>query len=317
MTVLFGTVTILTLASLLVWLRLPRPDAVSASDGVTGRLGQSVVTVAGIDHLVERVVGPAGYTTLPDQLAALGVTLNSEDRYTAIPDPAFGVGSLVEITRALPISIVDATVSTDYRTWQSSVGELLDSLDIKLDADDRVEPGLLTRLGQQTVVTITRVGTSQESQTEEIPFKTVTKSDDTFLKGQTRTDSVGRVGLRRISYEVRRENGVEVSRQRTGTEVVREPTDRITVVGTKVVSYGSGTATWYGLKSGFGAAHNTLPMGTHVKVTNLSNGKTVDVVINDHGIQGSAVIDLTRDAFAQIAPLGAGRIPVKLEKDYD
>src|SRR5476651_891717 len=47
--------------------------------------------------------------------------------------------------------------------------------------------------------------------------------------------------------------------------------------------------------SEFTAAHKTLPFGTKVKVTNLTNGKTVKVRVNDRGpyIAGR-IIDLTR-----------------------
>lgn len=60
-----------------------------------------------------------------------------------------------------------------------------------------------------------------------------------------------------------------------------------------------------------------MPFGTRVRVVNLSNGQSTIVTINDRGIQGSAVIDLDADSFAAIAPLGAGRINVRLEKVYD
>src|SRR5688572_14799873 len=45
------------------------------------------------------------------------------------------------------------------------------------------------------------------------------------------------------------------------------------------------------------AAHKTLPFGTKVRVTNLSNNKTVEVVINDRGpyVDGR-IIDLSRSA---------------------
>ena len=35
--------------------------------------------------------------------------------------------------------------------------------------------------------------------------------------------------------------------------------------------------------SGFTAAHRTLPFGTHLKVTNLENGASVIVRVNDRG----------------------------------
>jgi rare lipoprotein A len=49
-----------------------------------------------------------------------------------------------------------------------------------------------------------------------------------------------------------------------------------------------------------------------VTVTNLDNGKSVTVVINDRGPYGGRSIDLSEEAFAQIAPLGQGVAHVRL-----
>jgi rare lipoprotein A len=63
------------------------------------------------------------------------------------------------------------------------------------------------------------------------------------------------------------------------------------------------------------AAHKTLPCGSVVRVTNTSNGKTVDVEINDRGpyVQG-LIIDLSRGAFRKIGNTSAGLIHVKIER---
>jgi rare lipoprotein A len=62
------------------------------------------------------------------------------------------------------------------------------------------------------------------------------------------------------------------------------------------------------------AAHKKLPFGTKVKVTNVKNGKSVIVKINDRGpfIKGR-IIDLSRSAFKSIANLDSGVINVKIE----
>lgn len=62
------------------------------------------------------------------------------------------------------------------------------------------------------------------------------------------------------------------------------------------------------------AASRTLPFDTIVRVTNLDNGKSVDVRINDRGpyITGR-VIDLSRSAFETIAYTGQGVIYVQYE----
>ena len=62
------------------------------------------------------------------------------------------------------------------------------------------------------------------------------------------------------------------------------------------------------------AAHKTLPFGSKVLVTNVKNGKSVTVTINDRGpfIKGR-IIDLPRNAFSKIGNTKSGTIKVKIE----
>lgn len=62
------------------------------------------------------------------------------------------------------------------------------------------------------------------------------------------------------------------------------------------------------------AAHKTLPLGTTVRVTNVRNNRSVDVVVNDRGPwHKSRVIDLSSAAANKIGMLRAGIAQVKLE----
>jgi rare lipoprotein A len=89
-----------------------------------------------------------------------------------------------------------------------------------------------------------------------------------------------------------------------------------------------GLASWYGAKyhgrktsSGevynrhkLTAAHNGLPLGTVVKVTNLSNGESVTVKINDRGpFKGRRIIDLSEAAAKKINYRNAGLTEVSVE----
>jgi rare lipoprotein A len=62
------------------------------------------------------------------------------------------------------------------------------------------------------------------------------------------------------------------------------------------------------------AAHKSLPFGTYVVVTNLNNGKSVTVRINDRGpfVKGR-IIDLSHAAAKAVDMIGSGTAPVKLE----
>lgn len=64
------------------------------------------------------------------------------------------------------------------------------------------------------------------------------------------------------------------------------------------------------------AAHPTLPLGTKATVTNLENGNSVDVKINDRGpyVKGRD-IDLSKAAAKELGMTKDGVAPVKIEAE--
>ena len=89
-----------------------------------------------------------------------------------------------------------------------------------------------------------------------------------------------------------------------------------------------GTASWYGIhwqgrRTASGvrfdvrkltAAHRSLPLNTVVRVTNLLNGDSVVVTINDRGpYVGKRVIDLSEAAAKRISMTKKGLVPVRIE----
>lgn len=64
----------------------------------------------------------------------------------------------------------------------------------------------------------------------------------------------------------------------------------------------------------FTAAHRTLPFGSHVRVTNLRNNRSVVVTINDRGpFAGGRVIDVSAHAADALGFRSAGVAQVKVE----
>ena len=108
-----------------------------------------------------------------------------------------------------------------------------------------------------------------------------------------------------------------------------------TALGRKYVPYTSltayrtrGVATWYGRKfhgkktaSGerydmyaMSAAHTILPIPSYARVTNLANGKSVVVRINDRGpFHADRIIDLSYAAAYKLGYVGAGSAKVEVE----
>lgn len=90
----------------------------------------------------------------------------------------------------------------------------------------------------------------------------------------------------------------------------------------------TGKASWYGpgfhgKKTANGerfdmntltAAHRTLPISSRVRVTNLANGKSVVVRINDRGpYHGNRVMDLSKAAAQELGFIRTGTAQVKIE----
>ncbi len=90
----------------------------------------------------------------------------------------------------------------------------------------------------------------------------------------------------------------------------------------------TGEASWYGAQhqgkqtaSGttfdqaqLTAAHPNLPFGTKIKVTNLANGKSVEVEITDRGpVAENRIIDLSQAAAKALGMMDSGTATVRIE----
>ncbi len=278
-------------------------------------------TVSGVvdssdpNHPVEVYYGSPTDHSLADMLSDLGIRIYDQDKSRVFPAPELGLGSKITIERALPVAVDDAGKISIFRTWATQVKDFLGEQNIILGDKDKISPDLNTWLRPETKITIVRVAETELKEEESVPFKTISKNDPNMDKGQTHVEQAGKNGTKIKTYLVRRENGIEVARTLEKEEVTQESQDKIVYVGTRVVVLGQGMASWYDWISGMTAAHNSLPMGSFVRVTAVNSGRSIVVKIVDRGIQTDAIIDLSADAFSQLAPLGAGIIPVVLTKE--
>jgi rare lipoprotein A len=62
------------------------------------------------------------------------------------------------------------------------------------------------------------------------------------------------------------------------------------------------------------AAHRKIPFGSKIEVTNVTNGKSVVVVVNDRGpfVKGR-IVDLSKSAFSSIGSTSAGLLKVEIK----
>ncbi|HMR30349.1 MAG TPA: septal ring lytic transglycosylase RlpA family protein [Geminicoccaceae bacterium] len=106
------------------------------------------------------------------------------------------------------------------------------------------------------------------------------------------------------------------------------PAPKPAAIADSVVYRETGRASWYGpgfhgrtTASGdvfdqrlLTAAHRRLPLGTRVTVTNLENGKSISVAINDRGpYVGGRVLDLSKEAARRLGMVDDGVVRVRIE----
>jgi uncharacterized protein YabE (DUF348 family) len=226
---------------------------------------------------------------------------------------------------------VDGTGTPLPKETALTVGELLAVRKIALGPRDQVDPPVGTKLADGMGVHVLRLTDDTVVETKIIPYTTEYRDDPTLAAGHTKPIQVGRNGTAKVITKVTRKDG-QISQwgPELRRDVVAAPVTQILARGTKTsgvqkpppapaapspaATYQSGTATWYDSHAGSGScAHLRLPMGTLVKVV-ASNGRSALCRVGDRGPEAwtGNIIDLNRDVFAQLAPLGAGRLSVTL-----
>lgn len=200
-----------------------------------------------------------------------------------------------------------------------TVEDLLAALRVRLEKTDLVIPSETTTLWAGMRLKVVRVRQVVQTRTESTSYQTLIKYSKDMGPDESKVVTPGRTGSAFRIYRVTYVNGTEITRDLLSERILSDPIDQVILQGSAPSGrhgYQRGQASWYDFcrKEGNYAAHLTLPFGTQVTVTNLDNGKSVTVVINDRGPYGvpGRIIDLCESAFAEIAPLGRGVVNVQL-----
>jgi len=144
----------------------------------------------------------------------------------------------INIYRAKPVTVTDGVVkkylmsaASDGKTIAEEAGFTIYDGDeinfVEQETADFLETGL------SSTYKIKREGGREITVEEDIPYKEVTENDYTLTTGQTELKQIGEIGRKVSKYVVNFVDGKEVSRELISEEVVKEPVDRVTVVGMK------------------------------------------------------------------------------------
>ncbi|HEX2052224.1 MAG TPA: ubiquitin-like domain-containing protein [Actinomycetota bacterium] len=275
---------------------------------------KDVVVVINGERNTERVTG----RTVDEVLRELSVVSRGA-LIAPAPSTRVDPGDEIVVAQSVGATVVVDGKAQQVRTNVLTAGGLLRQLGVVLGPYDRVEPSILAYPSEGSTIKVVRVKQAIEKLHSKIGFNRQTEQSATLELGIRKVRSAGIEGVRESSYRILYEDGKVKSRSFLGSRVLRAPVAEVTLVGThrptlRSASHNqSGKASWYH-QPGMMAAHRTLPLGTVVRVTNLSNGKQVTVTIRDRGpyVDGR-IIDLSDTAFKQLSPQSSGVLNVKIE----
>jgi len=175
------------------------------------------------------------FTTLQDAQAELlktaGVTLGEEDEVTLSRE---GQNITVDIRRAFDVSVhADKKIITVTLGHSDTVADALTKAEVKYCESDKLNASLEDKLTPGMEITLVRRTTKTVTETEKIDFKSITHESEALYKGVKKVTQKGEAGEKTLTYTVVYEDGKEVSRTLSNTEITKNAKDQITLIGTK------------------------------------------------------------------------------------
>jgi len=249
------------------------------------------------------------------ETATLG---NTHYKLVNLVDPRFGLGGIQAVFVAPIYKVDDGGEPLACPSFFKSVGDILADCSIILANEDTVAPPLSSP-AELNSIKITRVSVAELEQFETLPYQTKTVDDPNLERGKQKIEQEGKYGKKRLVYQVRRENGVEVSRTLLSEETIEKPQNKIVKNGTKVVVLSSvrGIATATNLSNAVVSAN--YKRGTLLRITNASNGvsilKTVNYTWGTADPPAGIVMDLSWSILDELKFNGKGAGPSVLVEE--
>lgn len=175
-----------------------------------------------------------------------GVEVYPEDKLRPVsPDVALKdgvIGAELVVDRATPATINLYGTPVPIRTHAKTVGEALKDKNVEVAANDTVSPDVSTPLTADMAIFVIRNGTQIVTAEEPIAMPVQTVEDNSMTSGTTAIRQAGAAGKKVVTYQVKIENGVEVSRTPIQEVIAVPPVTQIVAVGT--IAYSGSLQQW-------------------------------------------------------------------------
>ncbi len=184
------------------------------------------------DQPVQTVV--AVVDTVADVLRAadLEQLLTTEARISPAPSDPIADGDRILVELPVAVTITADGEVQEVVTYAETVAGALEDAGVDVGDRDLVDPPVDAEIGPDTAITVQRVVIVEEVVEVAIEHGEQGRETDELAQGRTTVETEGRDGLVRETYRVTLVDGEETERELLTEEVVRDPTDRVVLVGT-------------------------------------------------------------------------------------
>lgn len=213
------------------------------NDLVTPALGESVadqgtITIRSTRHVTVTVDGQARdldttALTVEDLLEQLGRT-SSDLEVSANRDQSIPLNGMnLQIATPKGFTLNDGGQRQSLTLPAATVGDIFTLRNTPLGPEDRVTPSADTPLKPGMDVEVLRVTTEKLVEETNVPAPQRVIEDPQALEGEETLVTPGSPGTARVTYSIRKENGVETRRDKLATQELTAPRERVVRVGTK------------------------------------------------------------------------------------
>ena len=192
--------------------------------------------------------------TVRELLSERRIKLTKDDYLGMDLDQKLYDGMTIWLRLAIDVTVKAGQEKYTVHSQPLTVAQALEEVGVEVDDDDILDKPRLAYLYDDTTITVNKMETRQEEVFEDIEPPVETKEVAYLTPGSTSVISAGEPGQKKTVYTVTYKDGVEISRELVGTEVVKEPVARVEGIGP---AYGSSSFSISG-------AVNETGMGTAI-----------------------------------------------------
>lgn len=165
-----------------------------------------------------------------------------------------------------------------------------------IEINEGITPETVLQIGDELNVTVAKPFVELEVHYETknkqtIAYEKVTEKDDKLFKGDRKVTQNGQDGAKMVTEYIREKNGQVVGQSITAEQVLTEPVDEVTVVGTKVISSRGTESFQWPAVGGYVSSQMGSRWGRQHRGIDIARPSNRSILASDNGVVVSAGVD--------------------------